>query len=64
MTSSEDDPTRAIPSTAVIGGRYRLDVLVGRGGTAEVWAATDTSLGRTVALKLVTVARMSWLVSG
>jgi serine/threonine protein kinase len=56
LSSSEDDPTRAIPSTAVIGGRYRLDVLVGRGGTAEVWAATDTSLDRTVALKLVTVA--------
>jgi serine/threonine protein kinase len=52
----DDDPTRAVPSVAVIGGRYRLDVLVGRGGTAEVWAATDTSLGRTVALKLVTVA--------
>ena len=56
MTGSEDDATRAIPSAAVIGGRYRLDVLVGRGGTAEVWAATDTSLDRTVALKLVTVA--------
>jgi serine/threonine protein kinase len=40
----------------VIGGRYRLDVLVGRGGTAEVWAANDTQLDRTVALKLVTVA--------
>ncbi|MDX6214769.1 MAG: eukaryotic-like serine/threonine-protein kinase [Frankiales bacterium] len=57
MTSpGDDDPTRAVPSVAVIGGRYRLDVLVGRGGTAEVWAATDTSLDRTVALKLVTVA--------
>ena len=57
MTASEDDDaTRAIPSRATIGGRYRLDVLVGRGGTAEVWAATDTSLDRTVALKLVTVA--------
>jgi len=52
----EEDATRAIPSRAVIAGRYRLDVLVGRGGTAEVWAATDTSLDRTVALKLVTVA--------
>jgi serine/threonine protein kinase len=56
MPSDEDDATRAIPSRAVIGDRYRLDVLVGRGGTAEVWAATDTSLDRTVALKLVTVA--------
>lgn len=56
MTSAGDDPTRAIPAAAVIGGRYRLDLLVGRGGTAEVWQATDTSLDRVVALKLVTVA--------
>ena len=40
----------------MIGDRYRLDALVGRGGTAEVWQATDTSLDRVVALKLVTVA--------
>ena len=51
-----DDPTQAVPSAAVVGGRYRLDELVGRGGTAEVWKATDTSLDRVVALKLVTVA--------
>ncbi|MFN2537075.1 MAG: serine/threonine-protein kinase [Mycobacteriales bacterium] len=56
MSSPGDDPTQAVPAAAVIGGRYRLDVLVGRGGTAEVWAATDTQLDRTVALKLVTVA--------
>ena len=52
-----DDPTQAVPSTAMIGGRYRLDELVGRGGTAEVWRATDTQLEHTVALKLVTVVR-------
>ena len=51
-----DEPTRAMPAAAVIGGRYRLDRLVGRGGTAEVWQATDTQLDRTVALKLVTAA--------
>jgi serine/threonine protein kinase len=56
VSSPGDDPTQAVPSAAVIGGRYRLDVLVGRGGTAEVWAATDTQLDRTVALKLVTGA--------
>ncbi|MCU1595918.1 MAG: serine/threonine protein kinase [Frankiales bacterium] len=54
MTSPED-PTEAVPTAAFIGGRYRLDELIGRGGTAEVWRATDTSLDRTVALKLVTV---------
>ncbi|HUR13824.1 MAG TPA: serine/threonine-protein kinase [Mycobacteriales bacterium] len=49
-----DEPTRAVPAAAVIAGRYRLDLLVGRGGTAEVWRSTDTSLDRVVALKLVT----------
>ena len=58
----EDQPTQAIalPAPArvdpVIGGRYRLEELVGRGGTAEVWAATDTALERRVALKLVTAS--------
>ena len=51
-----DDATQAVPAAAVIADRYRLDELCGRGGTAEVWKATDTSLDRTVALKLVTVA--------
>jgi serine/threonine protein kinase len=51
-----DDPTQSFPMPNVIAGRYRLDELVGRGGTAEVWRATDTQLDRVVALKLVTVA--------
>jgi serine/threonine protein kinase len=54
--SFPDDPTQAVPVPGLIAGRYRLDELVGRGGTAEVWKATDTSLDRVVALKLVTVA--------
>lgn len=54
MTDNEN-PTEAVPSAAVIAGRYRLDELCGRGGTAEVWRSTDTQLDRTVALKLVTV---------
>ena len=53
---TDEDHTQAVPTAAVIAGRYRLDELVGRGGTAEVWRATDTQLERTVALKLVTGA--------
>lgn len=39
---------------ARLGGRYRLQEMVGRGGSAEVWAAEDEALGRRVAVKLVT----------
>ena len=53
MTAPEE-PTQAV--SVLVSGRYRLDVLIGRGGTAEVWRATDTLLDRVVALKLVTVA--------
>ncbi|MFI0723659.1 protein kinase [Streptomyces sp. NPDC021224] len=37
----------------VLADRYRLDRVVGRGGTAEVWAAWDLRLARPVAVKLV-----------
>lgn len=39
---------------AVVAGRYRLDALIGRGGTASVFRARDGQLGRDVALKLFT----------
>ena len=37
----------------LLGGRYQVAELIGRGGMAEVYAGHDTRLGRTVAIKLL-----------
>lgn len=53
MTAATDRP--AVDDSlvgALLDGRYRVTSLIGRGGVATVYRATDTALGRDVAIKV------------
>ncbi len=56
---SDDTPTGVLPTGdgeerfADDARRYRLDSRLATGGMGEVWRGTDTTLGRTVAVKLL-----------
>ncbi|MGC4808301.1 protein kinase domain-containing protein [Micromonospora sp. DT233] len=48
-----------LSSGVVLSGRYRLDDRVATGGMGDVWRATDQSLGRQVAVKVLLPALVS-----
>jgi serine/threonine-protein kinase len=54
--SSEHPSVRGLVPGQVVAERYRVERWLGAGGSAAVYAATDTRTGRPVALKLLTAA--------
>jgi serine/threonine protein kinase len=50
---ADDAAATAVQRGGVLNGRYRLDRLIGRGGFAQVFLATDLALQRQVAVKVL-----------
>ena len=54
MAEEVTDSVRTLPgSVRTLAGRYEIGELIGRGGMSDVYAGTDTRLGRKVAIKLL-----------
>jgi eukaryotic-like serine/threonine-protein kinase len=56
VNQTQGDEDKDFPSTlpgTIIGGKYRIDGLIGRGGMGSVWSAVHLGLGQRVAVKLI-----------
>jgi serine/threonine-protein kinase len=49
-------PAGEVAPGAVIGGKYRLDALLGSGGMGTVWSCTHLTLGERMAIKIVSTS--------
>ncbi len=52
---ARSEPPSASWTGDVVGGRYRLEAPIGRGGMATIWRAVHLDLNRPVALKFLTI---------
>jgi serine/threonine-protein kinase len=50
---SDSTASSLVVAGATVGGKYRLDALIGEGGMGSVWAATHLGLNQAVAIKFV-----------
>ena len=53
MTETDTESKEDLPKSHILGGRYTIDELIGRGGMAKVYSAYDQKLRIRVALKVL-----------